>query len=56
MSVTATNSDLNLIRQLLIAPSLTSSGQLFENAKGTVSMRNSGERMLLKGGSYQDSI
>jgi len=55
MSVTATNSDLNLIKQLLIAPSLTSSGQLFENAKGTVSMRNSGEKMLLKGGSYQDS-
>lgn len=47
---TTSNPNLLLMKQLLIAPSLTSSGQLFENAKGEIIIVNSGERYMTKGG------
>lgn len=52
MSVTATHQDLSVLKQMLIAPTLTNPGQLLENIKGAVYVRNYGERIPLRGGTW----
>lgn len=54
MSVTATHQDLSTLKQMLIVPTLTDSGQLLQNIKGAVYVRNYGERIPLRGGNWND--
>lgn len=56
MQVTASaSSNLTLLKQMLVAPSLTGTGQLLETIKGGVWVRNYGERMPSRGGNWDDS-
>ncbi len=52
MTVDATHPDLATLKQMLIAPTLAGAGQLLENVKGAVWVRNYGECVPLRGGSW----
>jgi hypothetical protein len=52
MTVNAAHPDLAALKQMLIAPTLAGAGQLLENVKGAIWVRNYGERVPLRGGSW----
>jgi hypothetical protein len=52
MTVNAAHPDLAALKQMLIAPTLAGAGQLLENVKGAIWVRNYGERVPLRGGDW----
>jgi hypothetical protein len=55
MTVNAAHPDLAALKQMLIAPTLAGAGQLLENVKGAIWVRNYGERVPLRGGYWYDA-